>query len=141
MRKFLVGLLSSASLLLLLSATPVQAACQNINLTDQRGTFTGEVCLTSSSLTLTGAAFVVATGKTYTVEANATISGTPGHYTVSGTVTISDGTTTKTWTFNCGGITTVTASTAFVGEAINNTLSQQPPPPPVTSAVLAPSAD
>lgn len=126
MRKVLTNFFFLVSLMFGLSALSVHAGCQDIHLQNQFGAFNGTVCISATNLTLTGTAFVVATGKTYTVDATATISGTPGHYTVAGTVTISDGTTTRTFTFSCPGSTTITASTAFVSRSVGWVFAQKP---------------
>ncbi len=128
MRKLIVSIVSIAALLGCFSAVQAQAGTQSIDIQNQYGSLTGTLTIEAGTLTLDAAASVVATGKTYTIDADATLSGTPGNYTVSGTAVISDGTTTKTITFNCPGTTTVTAATSFVGKVVTYTLSQRPPP-------------
>jgi len=138
MRKNIISLLSTTVLMLGLSAFQAQAGCNDIALTNHYGSFTGTLCITATNLTLDAVAVVTATGKTYTVDVDATISGAPGNCTVAGTVTISDGTETITRTFSCGGETSLGASTQFVGKSISMVMLQQPPPPPPPRFVPAP---
>ncbi len=130
MRKVIVSLLTIAALGCF-SAIQAHAGCQTVNLQNQLGYVEGEVCFDSTTglLKVAGSAFVVATGKEYTINADATVSGTPGNYTASGTIVLSDGATTKTITFSCPGTTTITAASSFVSRALTYTLTQRPPRP------------
>ncbi len=143
MRKSIAKLAAAASLLLAFSVASAFATCQTINLQNQRGAFTGQLCVTTGTtetgITLDGTAYAAATDTTYTVDAQATISGTEGNYTVSGTVTVSDGTNTKTWTFSCPGTTTVTASATFVNNTLNRTFSLKKLPTPIAPATPLPA--
>jgi hypothetical protein len=118
-----------------LSTGHAQPNCQNLNIANLAGSFVGTFCidLTASPITITldGTAKVAKTLNSCGVQADATVTGTPGNYTTAGSViiTLPDG-STKTITFACSGQTPVTAQTAFVGKAINTALTQLPPPKP-----------
>jgi hypothetical protein len=137
MRRLLVSLLSTATLLLGLSAFEAQAGCQNINLTNELGSFTGTLCISQTNLTLQAVAVVAATGTTYTVDVDAVFSDTTSNHCVSGTVTITDGTNTFTHTFSSCGPTTFGAAASFVGKSINLVMSQRPPQPPTPPKPVA----
>jgi hypothetical protein len=133
MRKLIISLLTAASTLIVGSSTSwAQPSCQDINISNPMGSFVGNFCidLTASPVTITldGMVKVAKTGNTYTIDADATVTGTRGNYTTAGSVVITfpDG-STKTITFACSGTTPVTSETTFVGKAINTALSQPLP--------------
>lgn len=132
MRKLIISLLTTSVLIVGLSSGRAQPSCQNINIANPVGSFVGVFCidLTSSPITITldGTATSAKSGSSYTIAADATVTGTRGDYTTAGSVIITfpDG-STKTMTFACSGTTPVTSETAFVGKAINTVLSQPPP--------------
>ncbi len=144
MRKIIVSLLTISALCFGLGLTQAYAGCQDVNLSNQTGSFVGSFCidLAAGTISLDGTATVKATGATYGVEADATISGTPGHYIVAGTVTIKQGNTViNTITFSSSGYSAVMAETSFVSKAINLSLSQPAPKPVNPSPWAIPSMD
>lgn len=145
MRKFVVSLLTITSLLTVFGTIQAQAGCQSIDIQNQLGAVNGEVCFdsTTGELTVDGTVFVVATGKTYTITADATVTRTSGHYVATGTVEISDGTATKTITFSTGGMSSVMAATSFATRTFNYALMQRPPAPyaPYRMPMMNPAAE
>lgn len=135
MRKLIVSLLTVSALIVGLNTVQAQPKCQDINLSNQSGSFVGTFCVDMSvspnTITLDGTAAVKATGKSYVVTADATVAGTQGNYTAAGSVTVSlpDGTVVKTFTFSSPGMTPVMAETGFVSKAIGSTLSLTAPRP------------
>jgi hypothetical protein len=134
MKKLVLSLLTTT--LLGLGAVQAHAGCQPVSLVSTNGSFDGTLCVSvttngptlTTTLTLDGTAVVVSTGKTYTVDADATISGTLGNFVASGTVIISEnGVVIKTITFNCPGTTSVGAAATFANSAITDAMSIRPP--------------
>lgn len=145
MRKLFFSLVSASTIVLSLGSLQAQASTQEIHLQNNKGSINATLTIDTNSISLVGTVTVTATGKTYGIDAAATLSGTPGHYTVSGTVDIYDGTTLlKEFTFTCPGTTTWSATTSFVTQSINAAVAVQPPAPklpPSEPAPIAPSAD
>ncbi len=125
MRKLIISLLTVTGLLLALGGTPAKAGCVTLNEQSAQGSVTGQVCLTSTSLTLTDVeVFDAASGKTYTINGSGTITGTWGNYTISGEVTITDGTNTETITVTTSGSNLIIAATGFINRTITIALQQ-----------------
>ena len=119
MRKLITSLLSVTCLTFALSATPAKAGCITLNEQSPSGSITGQICLTSTSVQLNEVTiFNARTGKTYTLNGSGTISGTWGHYTVSGSVTISDGTNTETVNVTSSGSNLMVAATGFINKTV-----------------------
>jgi hypothetical protein len=119
MRKLIVTLVAATSLLVAFGGTTAKAGCVTLNEQSNEGSLTGTVCLTGSSLSLTNVELMVAaTGKTYTINGTATVSGTWGHVTVTGNVTITDGTNTENVNISTSGPNLIIAATGFINRTI-----------------------
>jgi hypothetical protein len=115
MRKLIVTLLTATSLLVAFGGATANAGCITLNEHSSAGSLTGQICVTSLSVSLDNVVLMVAaTGKTYTINGSGTVSGTPGNITVSGTVTITDGTNTETINISTSGPNLIIAATGFI---------------------------
>jgi hypothetical protein len=125
MRKLIVTLLTATSLLVAFGGATAHAGCITLNEQSSAGSLTGQVCLTSSSVSLDNVVLMdAATGKTYTINGTGTISGTRFNYTVTGTVTITDGTNTETINISTSGPNLIIAATGFINRTITIALQQ-----------------
>jgi hypothetical protein len=119
MRKLIITLLTITSLTLAFGGATANAGCVTLNEQSSAGSLTGQVCITSSSVSLDNVVLMVAaTGKTYTINGTGTVSGTVGHYTVTGTVTITDGTNSETINISTSGSNLIIAATGFINRTI-----------------------
>jgi hypothetical protein len=119
MRKLVVTLLTVASLLVAFGATNANAGCVTLNEQSSAGSLTGQVCVTSTNVSLNNVVLAVAaTGKTYTINGSGTVSGTLGNVTVTGNVTITDGTNTETVNISTSGYNLIIAATGFINRTI-----------------------
>jgi hypothetical protein len=117
MRK-LISLLSAACLALVLCTASAKAGCLPIHESSPYGTVNGQVCMSPGNVSFTGTV-TTAAGKTYTITATGTASGSYPNVSVSGQVTITDGTTVvQTVTVTGTGQNLLIAAVGFINKTI-----------------------